>query len=82
MPCIPHITIAPYRCSICGKDISNYNEARRQQHMNRCCDQSEVQTKSTNQNQSINILFLVIEKYIQIQSLNPTDLIRKIWFLL
>ena len=28
-------------CQICGKDLSKYNTVRRQQHINRCCDESE-----------------------------------------
>ena len=31
-------------CQICGKDITKYNTAQRQQHINRCCDKVE-QTK-------------------------------------
>ncbi len=43
------ISAEKFLCIICSKDLTRYNEARRTQHVNRCVDESESQTRNESQ---------------------------------
>lgn len=50
-----------FPCQICGKDLSKYNTAQRQQHVNRCCDYLDEQ-KHKDKEDFINITCFICGK--------------------